>query len=103
MTLLELVLGAAAITALARLVSLAVLPPTSGRLRATVDRLPAPLFHGLAAVSFVGEGSAPAGPVLIAAAAAVAVSPRRSLLLVVAAGLGVYALASAAENLVVRI
>lgn len=93
MTLLMLVAVAAMITYLSRALSLSLLPAPRGWLLGVIERLPAPLFAGLAVVSLVGEDLIlPSPPVLLAAAAALAVTPRRSLATTLAAGLAAYAL-----------
>lgn len=93
MTLLMLVAAVALITYLSRALSLALLPVPRGWLLGVIERVPAPLFAGLAALSLVGEDvSLPPAPVLLAAAAALAATPRRSLAAILVAGLTAYAL-----------
>jgi hypothetical protein len=81
-----IVAAVAVITVGSRIIATAVLPPPDGATAEIVRRLPAPLFAAMAALSLVGNNH-PGAPVLVAAAAAVAVAGRRSLLLVVLAGL----------------
>lgn len=91
MTLVVLVAAAAAITYLSRAVSLALLPSPQGQPLAVIERVPAPLFAGLAIYTLLGdELSTPAVPVLLAAVAALALTPRRSLAAILAAGLTAY-------------
>lgn len=81
-----IVTAVAVITVGSRIIATAVLPPPNGATAEIVRRLPAPLFAAMAALSLVGSNHRGA-PVLVAAAAAVAVAGRRSLLVVVLAGL----------------
>lgn len=93
MTHLVLVVAAAVLTYLSRAVALVVLPAPRGRLRAIIERLPAPLFAGLAVLTLFGQDlRVPPTPVLLAAVAALALTPTRSLAVVLAAGLAAYAL-----------
>jgi hypothetical protein len=88
MSLAVLVVAVAASTVGSRAVSVALLPPPRGALAAVVERLPAPLFAVLAAVTLLGSDHASsAAPVWLAAGAALVTVRRRSLLLTVAAGL----------------
>jgi hypothetical protein len=89
-----LITAVAAITVGSRIVATAVMPPPGGAIAEIVRRLPAPLFAAMAALSLVGSDHR-GTPALGAAAAAVAVSGRRSLLVVVLAGLAGYMLAKA--------
>jgi hypothetical protein len=89
-----LVAAVAVITVGSRIVATAVLPPPDGATAEIVRRLPAPLFGALAALSLVGTDHHGA-PALVAAGAAVAVARRRSLLIVVLAGIVGYMLAEA--------
>jgi hypothetical protein len=89
-----LVAAVAVITVGSRIVATAVLPPPDGATAEIVRRLPAPLFAAMAALSLVGSDQR-GTPALVAAAAAVAVAGRRSLLVVVLAGLVGYMLAKA--------
>ncbi|MGH2542355.1 MAG: hypothetical protein ACRDIB_06155, partial [Ardenticatenaceae bacterium] len=65
-----------------------LLPLPSPRFRAFLDRLPAPLFAGLAALSLVSEQSelAPA-PVLSGMIGALILSPTRSLPIILLGGI----------------
>jgi hypothetical protein len=89
-----LVAAVAVITVGSRIVATAVLPPPDGATAEIVRRLPAPLFAAMAALSLLGSDHR-GTPALAAAAAAVAVAGRRSLLVVVLAGLVGYMLAKA--------
>lgn len=80
-----IVTAVAVITVGSRIIATAVLPPPNGATAEIVRQLPAPLFAAMAALSLVGSDHRGA-PVLVAAAAAVAVAGRRSLLVVVLAG-----------------
>jgi branched-subunit amino acid transport protein len=86
MTIL-LVVGIAALTYASRALALIVMPDPPARVRAVLDRIPAPLFASLATVSlFDGRDLAP-GPTLFAAAGALAATPTRSMLWVLVGGL----------------
>lgn len=90
-----LLLALAALTYVSRAVGLVLLPDPSYRFRRVLDRVPAPLFAGLAAVSLFGpEGTLASVPTLAAAAGGLVLSPTRSLLAVLAGGLLGYAVAS---------
>jgi hypothetical protein len=89
-----LVAAVAVITVGSRIVATAVLPPPDGATAEIVRRLPAPLFAAMAALSLLGSDHR-GTPAFAAAAAAVAVAGRRSLLVVVLAGLVGYMLAKA--------
>ena len=96
MTMTMLVLAAAAVTYVSRMGALALLPAPAGWFADVVERLPAPLFAGLAASTLLSDGTfSVSAPELSAAAAALAVVRRKSLVLVLGAGLGAYGLATA--------
>lgn len=87
-----IVLAAAGLTYVSRLAAMVFLPAPRGWLAEVVERLPAPLFAALAAVSLLDDGQGlPPPPILAAAAGALLVAPRRSLLLTLVAGLGAFA------------
>jgi hypothetical protein len=87
-TEVALVAAVAVVTVGSRVAATAVLPAPRGALSEVIDRLPAPLFAALAAVSLTGaEGSAADPALLLAAGCALASTPWRSLLITVAAGL----------------
>ena len=77
----------AGITVGSRVLAIAVVPPPRGRVGALVDRLPAPLFAVLAAVTLLGDDRRVDPVVLGGALAALATVPRRSLLVTVITGL----------------
>ena len=71
-----------------------LLPEPEGALRTFVERLPAPLFAGLAVSNLLGGTTAwPEPPALCAALAAAATTPRRSLPLALVVGLAAYGVA----------
>ncbi len=81
----------ALMTYASRAAALVLLPPLPPHVRAVMDRMPPALFAGLAAQSLIvpGEGLV-VGPTIAGAVGALAVSPRRSLPLCLAAGVGCY-------------
>ena len=93
MTELALVLTVAVITYLSRAAAVVLLPPARGRMLGFVSGIPAPLFAGLAVFALVGEGVAVSDPPTIGAViAALAVTPKKSLGLTLAAGIAGYLL-----------
>lgn len=90
-----LVLVAAVITLGSRVAALALLPPPSGAVAGLVERLPAPLFAALAALSLTGSEAGLGDPPLLAAVGCALVATRwRSLLVTLGAGIGGFVLAS---------
>jgi len=90
---LMLLLAVAGITYASRAVSLVFMPSPPPRLERFLNRIPAPLFASLAAISLIEEPRHLAPPeVLLAAAGALIMSPRRSLLAALVGGLAGYAL-----------
>jgi branched-subunit amino acid transport protein len=88
-----LLVALAAITYASRAAALVFMPSPPPRLEKILDRIPAPLFASLAAVSVVdSSGDFVPAPVLLAAAGALVMSPRRSLLAALLGGLAGYAL-----------
>lgn len=87
------VLWVAIITVATRLAAVAFLPPPEGRLAQVVARLPAPLFGALAAYSLLGSGGEVDVPMLVGVGCAVLATRSRSLLVVLAAGIGGFLLA----------
>ncbi len=88
-----LVLAVAGLTYLTRAAAVALLPAASGRFLEFIDRLPAPLFAGLAVFALVGGDVAiPEAPAVAAAVGAVMVTPKRSLGLTLAAGIAAFAI-----------
>lgn len=88
-----LIFALGALTYGSRAAALVVMPPPPNRLRAYLERLPAPLFAGLAALALVNsDGSfVRSAPMLAAVAGALLSVPFRSLLVTLAAGLIGYA------------
>ena len=87
-----LLVALALLTYASRAVALVLLPTPSGRVQAVLERVPAPLFAGFAAISMVTAERSLAPPETLAAVAAAVIAGRtRSLLLVLAAGLAGYA------------
>jgi branched-subunit amino acid transport protein len=90
----ELVLVIAVLTYGSRALALAFLPPLPPRLARVFDRMPAPLFAGLAAQALVGPGGEVAAPeVLAAAGGAIVLSPLRSVPACLTAGLVAWVIA----------
>ena len=90
----ELVLVIAAITYGSRALAMAVLPPMPPRSARVLDRMPAPLFAGLAAQALVGPGGEIAAPEVFAAAGgALLISPLRSLPACLVGGLAAWVVA----------
>ena len=88
-----LLLALAGITYASRAVSLVFMPSPPPRLERFLNRVPAPLFASLAAVSVIdSSGNFVPPAVLLAAAGALIMSPRRSLLAALLGGLAGYAL-----------
>jgi branched-subunit amino acid transport protein len=87
-----LLLALAAITYASRAVALVLMPTPPARFERFLNRIPAPLFASLAAVSLVdSSGDFVPAPVLLAAAGALIMSPRMSLLAALLGGLAGYA------------
>ena len=83
----------AGLTYLSRAAAIVLFPPAEGRLLEFVNRLPAPLFAGLAVFSLVGEATIlPEYSTMAAAVGALIVTPRRSLGLTLTAGLAAFAI-----------
>jgi branched-subunit amino acid transport protein len=90
-----LVIGIAALTYASRALALALMPDPSPRLRTVLDRIPAPLFASLAALSLVGGGGQPTTTSLCAAAGALVATPTRSMMWMLAGGLLGYVIGAA--------
>lgn len=86
-----LVIVVAVLTYASRACALVLMPQPPLRLRMVLDRIPAPLFAALAALSLIDEGSVAPATTLWAAAGALVAAPTRSLLWVLAGGLIGYA------------
>lgn len=85
---LVLIVLVAVMTYLSRAAAVVFLPAARGATLAFLSRIPAPLFAGLAAFALVGDGQdLPEPSMIVAAAAALLVSPKRSLGLTLAAGI----------------
>jgi uncharacterized membrane protein len=90
---LWLIVTLAALTYVSRVLGLALIPRASDRVEAILERVPAPLFAGFAAISLVGDERAVAPPeTLVAMGAALVAARSRSLLVILAAGLLGYGL-----------
>ncbi|MGH2757875.1 MAG: AzlD domain-containing protein [Actinomycetota bacterium] len=87
-----LILAIAALTYGSRAVALVAMPMPSTRVRAILDRIPAPLFASLAAISLFEHGEPAASITWCAALGAVIAAPTRSLLWVLVAGVVGYAI-----------
>lgn len=88
----ELVLLLAAITYASRAAAMILLPPLPDRVRVVLDRMPPALFAGLAAQAVVVPGVGLGDSATIAGAVgALLVTPRRSLLACLIAGVAAYA------------
>jgi hypothetical protein len=85
-----LIAALALMTYASRALALVLVPHPSERVRRVLDRIPAPLFASLAALSLIDDGGAPAATALCAAAGALLLASTRSLLWVLAGGLAGY-------------
>ena len=74
-----------------RAVALVVMPNPSPRVRAVLDRIPAPLFGALAAISLFEDGELASPDTVFAAIGALLATPTRSLLWVLVGGMAGYA------------
>lgn len=85
----------AVVTVGSRVAALAILPPPRGALAGIAERLPAPLFAALAALSIMSADGGVVDPPLLAAVACalLAATQRRSLLITLAAGIVGYLVA----------
>jgi branched-subunit amino acid transport protein len=91
-----LVAAIALITYGSRAASLVFLPQPTGRFEAVLSRMPAPIFASLATLSLItDERSLAPVPVLLAAAGALVVAPRRSLASCLVGGLAGYLIGDA--------
>lgn len=75
-----------------RAVALVVMPNPTRRVKAVLDRVPAPLFAALAAISMFEEGQLANADTVFAAVGALIAAPTRSLLWVLMGGMAGYAL-----------
>lgn len=87
-----LIAALAALTYLSRAASLVLLPEPSPRLEQMISRVPAPLFAGFAASYLLSSSRevASAETLMAALLAAIAATRAKSLLIILAAGLGGY-------------
>ena len=90
-----LILAIAGFTYGSRALAVVAMPDPSPRLKRVLDRIPAPLFAALAAISLFDSGRLVDSRTLGATLGALALSPSRSLLFVLFGGVAGYAVASA--------
>lgn len=88
---LALIAAIAVLTYASRAVALVLMPHPAPRVKVVLDRIPAPLFASLAAISLVPDGAPADGEVLAAGLGALLATPTRSLLWVLVGGLVGYA------------
>jgi branched-subunit amino acid transport protein len=82
----------ALITYASRAAAVVLLPRPGPRFESILSRIPAPIFASLATATLLGDGGAPVGgPILAAAAGALLLTPARSLLLCLIGGAAGYA------------
>ena len=89
---LWLLAAIAVLTYGSRAIALVAMPDPSRRLRVVLDRIPAPLFAALAAISMFDDGVLASRETVAAALGALAATPKRSLLWVLVGGMAGYAL-----------
>ena len=82
----------AVVTYGSRAVALVAMPDPSPRLRMILDRIPAPLFAALAAISMFDDGVLVSRATVFAAIGALVATPTRSLLWVLIGGMAGYGL-----------
>ena len=87
-----LIFGIALLTYGSRALALVLMPDPPDRLKAILDRIPAPLFAGLAITALIDEGSVAPPATLVAAGCALLASPSRSMLGVLVAGIAGFGL-----------
>jgi branched-subunit amino acid transport protein len=92
---LALIAGIALLTYASRALALVFMPDPPPRMKATLDRIPAPLFAALAVTSLIDDGQLANPTMLTAAAFGLAAAPTRSLLWVLLAGLTGYVVGTA--------
>jgi len=86
-----LMAAVAAITYGSRLAAMAVLPRPSGQIETALERVVPAIFASIATLSLITDQPALVeGPILLAALAALLVTPRRSFALCLVAGLAGY-------------
>ena len=91
---LWLVVAIAALTYASRALALVAMPQPSTRFRTILDRVPAPLFAALAAISLFDGGELADARTLVATAGAILFVATRSLLWVLVGGVLGYGLAT---------
>lgn len=87
---LWLVVAIAVLTYGSRAAALVAMPDPSQRLRMVLDRIPAPLFAALAAISMFDDGVLVSRETVFAAVGALVATPTRSLLWVLIGGIAGY-------------
>jgi len=85
-----LILGLTLLTYASRALALVLMPDPPQWMKVVLDRIPAPLFAGLAATSLIQDGRLAEPSTLAAAAFGLLAAPTRSLLWVLLAGLAGY-------------
>jgi branched-subunit amino acid transport protein len=89
---LALIAVIALLTYGSRALALVLMPDPPERVKAVLDRIPAPLFGALAMTSLIGDGTLAEPATLSAAVLGLLAAPTRSLLWVLIAGLVGYGL-----------
>jgi branched-subunit amino acid transport protein len=87
---LGLIVAIALLTYASRACALVLMPDPPRGVRTALDRVPAPLFASLAAISLIEDGKVASPETLCAAFGALIATPTRSLLWVLVAGLAGY-------------
>lgn len=88
-----LILGLALMTYGSRALALVAMPQPPARVKQILDRIPAPLFAGLAVTALFDEGALVEERTLVAGLGALLFTPTRSLLWVLIGGLAAYGIA----------
>ena len=91
---LWLIAAIALLTYASRALALVAMPDPSPGLKRILDRIPAPLFAALAAMSLFEDGKVAEGTTLGAVLGALALTPTRSLLWVLLGGLAGFGVAT---------
>lgn len=91
---IALIVLIAVLTYASRAIALVAMPNPSPRIRSILDRVPAPLFASLAAISLIEDGELAGPQTLSAAVGALLAAPTRSLLWALVGGLAGYAVGS---------
>ena len=96
-----MIVGLAALTYASRATAVVFLPEPSERVQSLLERVPAPLFAGFAAISLVDtSGNAVPAETYVAVIGAIAAARTRSLLVILGAGIAGYVIAAAVRALV---